>query len=313
MIKYIDMHCDTFTVCHDNGLDLDGGSLQVNLTKLESSGCKAQCFAIFTEGKDAFEKFNVYLDYYKNALKHFESRIKSIDCTADFAVAERDGKIGCILTVENLGFLPSPDYVKNLKQAGVKMASLVWNYENKLAYPNLKFVGGIPDFSLREARGLKPLGREVAEMLDGNNIIVDISHISDGGADEILENRKIPVVASHSNTQSVLDVSRNLTDGQIKKIADCGGVIGVNFCADFLGSVPIECVYKNLAHIMDIGGEDVIALGSDFDGIPKCEGLEGCEKMQNLFEYLLKRKIPPRVLEKLATLNFMRVFEEVIG
>ena len=56
MIKYIDMHCDTFTVCQDNGLDLDGGSLQVNLTKLESSGCKAQCFAIFTEGKDAFEK-----------------------------------------------------------------------------------------------------------------------------------------------------------------------------------------------------------------------------------------------------------------
>ena len=71
--------------------------------------------------------------------------------------------------------------------------------------------------------------------MDSLKIIVDISHLSDGGADEILEGRKIPLVASHSNARAVCGNPRNLTDEQIKKIADCGGVIGINFYKKFLG------------------------------------------------------------------------------
>ncbi len=97
-------------------------------------------------------------------------------------------------------------------------------------------------------------------------------------------------------------------DETIKKIADCGGAVGINFCSDFLGGPAYESVYDHLSHLLKVGGEDVVAIGSDFDGIPVTEGLENCLKVGELLEYLSKRKVSGRILEKFAFSNFMRVF-----
>lgn len=306
-MKYIDLHCDTLTVCADKGKNLLNCDLQTDLLKLQKGGCFAQCFAIFTDGNGAREKFKSYLEFYKNALAENFQFIKPVLSTADFGE-----KLGSILTVENLGFIGEDiSYIDRLAKEGVKMASLVWNNENALACPNLIFENGLPLFEKREMRGLTKLGKEAVERLDSNKIIIDISHLSDGGALEILDGRKIPVVASHSNAAEVCNVSRNLTDYLIKKIADCGGVVGVNFCHDFLGDEAFESVYKHLQHLIKVGGEDIIALGSDFDGIPECEGLEECTKMSNLFVFLEGKGFSRSVLEKLAYKNFLRVFKEV--
>ncbi len=158
------------------------------------------------------------------------------------------------------------------------------------------------------------MGRAAVEELDRLKIIIDISHLSDGGADEILRGRKIPIVASHSNACAVCGVSRNLTDGQIKAVADCGGVIGINFCADFLGEEDaFSAVMRNIKHIIKVGGEDSVAIGSDFDGIPTTENLEDCTRMPALFEFLERSALSPRVIEKFAYKNFLRVFKEVCG
>ena len=107
------------------------------------------------------------------------------------------------------------------------------------------------------------------EKLDELKIIVDISHLSDGGAEDILKGRKIPAVASHSNAASVFNVCRNLTDGQIKMLSECGGVAAVNYCYDFIGFENVfDGLLKHVLHIIKVGGENCVALGSDFDGIP---------------------------------------------
>ncbi|MDE7301529.1 MAG: dipeptidase, partial [Clostridia bacterium] len=130
----------------------------------------------------------------------------------------------------------------------------------------------------------------------------------------ILELSSAPIVASHSNAAAVCNVARNLTDGQIKKIVDKGGVVGLNFCRDFVGGESaFENLYLHLKHIMNVGGEDCAALGSDFDGIPAYEELSDCTKVQSLLQYFMSRGITPRQIEKLALKNFMRVFEEVVG
>lgn len=308
-MKYIDMHCDTLTVCADKGKNLFDCGLQTDLEKLNEGGCTAQCFAVFTDGAREREDFERYLKFYKESLAGNCDIVQPITRFSDFSE-----KLGSILTVENLGFIGDDiSYIDRLAAEGVKMASLVWNNENKLACPNLIFENGLPVFEKREIRGLTKLGKEAVERLDKNKIIIDISHLSDGGALEILQSRKIPVVASHSNAAEVCNVSRNLTDNLIKKIAGCGGVVGVNFCYDFLGGEAFESVYLHLSHLIKVGGEDIIALGSDFDGIPECEGLEDCTKMQNLFEYLLNRGFSNKLLEKLAYKNFLRVFKEVCG
>ncbi|MDE7168041.1 MAG: membrane dipeptidase [Clostridia bacterium] len=311
---YTDMHTDTLTACADRSSDLVGYEGQTNLTKLKKVTCAAQCFAIFTEGESAAFDFEKYLAYYKQNMPKLRHIAAPIANYSDILQCEREGKVGIILTVENLGFIGSDlDKIDRLKKEGVKMASLVWNNKNLLASPNLVFENGLPQFEKRVDEGLTALGKEAVERLDNNEIIIDISHLSDGGARDILNGRKIPIVASHSNAQSVLNVCRNLSDELIKKIADCGGVIGVNFCKDFLGTPAFDCTLKNVRHLISVGGEDVIAIGSDFDGIPVNPEIPDCTRVPALLNYLIDSGIPNSTVEKFAYKNFLRVFKEVCG
>ena len=306
------MHCDTLTVCCDRGLSLYDCALQNNLIELEKSGCAVQCFAVFTQGGCADVAFYNYLDFYLKSIK--EHNVKSVLCHDDFVQCINGESVGALLTIENLGFLHSLEELYRLHDSGVRMASLVWNYKNKFAYPNLIFEGGVPLFEERESRSLTPSGRQAVELLDELKIIVDVSHLSDGGVEGILRGRKIPVVASHSNALEICGVSRNLKDGQIKGIADCGGVVGVNFCKDFLGEGDtFELVLKHIKHLIKVGGEEVVAFGSDFDGIPAPPGLEDCSKMPALIDFLSANGVGLSVLEKICYKNFARVFKEVCG
>ena len=308
-MKYIDLHCDSATVASDRGYALTNRDLHVNLEKLKKADCAAQCFAIFTDGAIARTSFENYLNFFSESVK--KNNLTLVDSFRRLISPAQSGK-KAILTVENLGFTDGNEAeIKALKDKGVLMASLVWNNENCFAYPNIIFKDGIPDFTKSEKRGLKKKGREAIELLDSLKIIVDVSHLSDGGTDEILNNRKIPTVASHSNAREVCQMPRNLTDGQIKKIADCGGVIGINFCKDFLGEGhPFELVLKHIKHMIKIGGEEVVAFGSDFDGIPTVKGLEGCEKMPALIEYL-EGELGSKIVEKLCFENFANMLKEV--
>ena len=308
-MKYIDLHCDSATVSLDRGYPLTNNGLHVNFEKLNKADCAAQCFAIFTEGKNARTSFENYLNFFLSSVR--ENNLTLIDCF-NRLISRDQSSAGAILTVENLGFTEGKtDEITALKEYGVLMASLVWNSENSYAYPNLVFEGGMPNFEKCEKRGLKEKGREAVALLDSLKIIVDLSHLSDGGTDELLKGRKIPTVASHSNAREICPMPRNLTDAQIKGIADCGGVIGVNFCKDFLGDgEPFELVLRHLKHMIKIGGEDVVAFGSDFDGIPTVKGLEGCEKMPALIDYL-SGELGSTITEKLCFENFARVLKTV--
>ena len=301
-IKYADMHCDTVTVCCDAGGNPDGFRGQINLKKLLESGCSAQCFAIFTEGKNSAADFERYAAFYRAQIIN-NPLILPVQSCSDLEKAQKEGKIAAILTVENLGFTGGDlSVISDLKKLGVHMASLVWNNANCFAYPNLIFEGGKPLFAAREERGLTALGKEAVRVLNDNKIIVDISHLSDGGVEDVLNISTAPIVASHSNCAAVCGVCRNLTDGQLKKIAESGGVAGLNFCRDFVGGESaLESLCLHLKHMIKVGGEDLPALGSDFDGIPPYDELSGCEKVQSLLEYLRAAEFRRECSKRLRT------------
>lgn len=275
---------------------------QINLRKLKYAGCTAQCFAIFTQGENAAENFERFSAFYNDFL-HSNGDIVPVNGFSDIVSAELEGKTAAILTVENLGFLNGDiEKIARLKSAGVKMASLTWNHTNAFGHPCC--VGG----------ALTENGRFAVGELNAQKIIIDISHLSDEGAEEVFNLSRSPVIASHSNCRSVCGAARNLTDGQLKKLADCGGVAGLNFCRAFIGDCdPFEGLYLHYKHMADIGGEDLPAIGSDFDGIPPYAEISDCTKIQKLFEYFNYRGVKPRALEKLARKNFFRVFKEVCG
>lgn len=283
------MHCDFLT----------SPKGQITEEKLISGGCVLQCFAFFNGGasfEDAAEKF-------KNISE--DGRFYPVRFFSDYKRARALNKTACCFTVENLDWRGNMPEINDLERAGTVMASLVWNEKNSLAFPT--FTGGMK----RGAGRLTAAGRRAVEELDARRIIIDISHLSDGGAEEILRGRKIPVVASHSCADSAFRHPRNLTDGLIAGIAGCGGVVGVNFCPKFLGAG--DAVERAVAHTLQIiraGGEDVAAIGGDFDGITPAADFPDCTHTQR-FLYALEKKVGARTAEKVALGNFLRVLGEV--
>ena len=127
-MKYIDLHCDTLTVSCDKGQNLIRNGLQADVERLNKSGCIAQCFAIFTEGASAAKYFENYLSFYVKELEESPDKILPVTSSENLKKCVSSGIVGGLLTVENLSFIGEDlSKIPYLAQAGVKMASLVWN------------------------------------------------------------------------------------------------------------------------------------------------------------------------------------------
>ena len=154
--------------------------------------------------------------------------------------------------------------------------------------------------------------------MNNTGIIIDVSHLSDGGFWNVAELSKKPFVASHSNCRAISPNTRNLTDDMIRAIAEKGGVIGLNFSADFLNPdmshefSSIENLFLHAKHIIDVGGIESIGIGSDFDGITCKLEVPSCDKMPLLFEAFEKRGISHASLEYLAYKNVERVIKDCL-
>ena len=187
--------------------------------------------------------------------------------------------------------------------------TLLWNEENCIGYPNSR------DGEVMK-KGLKSFGIETVERMNELGMIIDVSHMSDGGFWDVLEYSKKPVVASHSNARALCPHPRNLTDEMIRALAEKGGVAGLNFYPYFVnenGKAGIEDLVRHLEHLFYVGGEDFVAIGTDFDGFDQGElELQNIGEMNLLYEALEKRKFNDGQIEKFWHGNVMRVMKEVL-
>ncbi len=171
-----------------------------------------------------------------------------------------------------------------------------------------------------EKHGLTEKGREFVAEMERLGMIVDVSHLSDAGFWDVAEVTTKPFVASHSNARAVCGCVRNLTDDMIRVLADRGGCTGLNFCADFLKVLPvgeanpgvIEDVVRHALHITNVGGIEVLGLGSDFDGIDTNEALPGGQSMLLLWNALHKAGFKEGELDKIFYSNVLRVYRQVL-
>lgn len=167
------------------------------------------------------------------------------------------------------------------------------------------------------ARGLTETGRDFVAEMEHLGMIPDVSHLSDAGFDAVWEVTKKPFVASHSNARAVCPSLRNLTDDRIRKLSERGGCMGLNYYDKFLvdgGSAEPEVLWEALVrqarHIVNVGGVEVLGLGSDFDGIPKNPALPGAEAMPVLWERLKTAGFTESQLDGIFWKNGMRVYRE---
>lgn len=164
-------------------------------------------------------------------------------------------------------------------------------------------------------QALSARGRELAELITARGGVLDVSHASDEATDALLdfaEDKGIPIVASHSNARALAAHPRNLTDEQIRRIARSGGVVGVNFHGRFLaprtGQGRLQDVVAQVQHLVKIGGVEVVAIGSDFEGgIRAAEGLSDASRYPALARALGQVGFSRSAVEQMLSGNALRV------
>lgn len=309
-MKYCDLHCDALT---------NEGILQVTGPRLKEGGCLLQCFAAFVSAREGRFSSALFLT------EKFRALCEAEGFQVVRRVSELNGdKINALLTVEEGGAAEGDtEKLRQLFGCGVRMLGLTWNYPNEMGYPCFPdyegLLAGRRSLAEREReRGLTPFGFECVSVMAELGMIVDVSHGSDRLFYDVAgECKRLgkPFVASHSGADSVYCCARNLQDGQIKALADCGGAVGLDFCADFLSSEHTregqrQAILAHARAIVNAGGEDVLAIGSDFDGIPENAYLRHPADMPLLLRDF-EREFGTRVTEKIAYGNFLRVLRAV--
>ncbi|MDR3341753.1 MAG: dipeptidase, partial [Treponema sp.] len=319
------MHCDTLMRAYLNKRDdIFETPFMLDIRRMREARGLAQFFAIFMPGPgaeiqssaetfDDREYIQFCFDTLENTLKKHGGSIAPALSGTDIRENENQGKMSALLSFED--GRPIAGKIENLDhyhERGIRLISLTWNGENCFGFPN----SGDPEVM---HRGLKPFGKDAVRCMHELGMVVDVSHLSDGGFYDVAALSRKPFVASHSNCRALSPHQRNLSDQMIRTLADKGGVAGLNFCPRFLNAdledqnSTAALISVHARHMIAVGGIECVALGSDFDGIEGTLEIAGVEQMPQLFDQLHRDGLTDDALEKIAWKNALRVLQDILG
>jgi|LauGreDrversion4_2_1035121.scaffolds.fasta_scaffold34537_2 membrane dipeptidase len=327
-MKLIDLHADTITALYYDPQayspeqefilnapvsNLAQNELHIDLPRLRQADSLAQFFVLWLNLK-ACDKYQVepwahFIKLYNLLIQQIELNSDRIEFVRDYASLERasqQGKLAGFACVEEGGFIHDLGQLEQAYQLGVRYITLVWNYESHIAVPSC----------IDQTRGLKPFAYQMVERMQQLGMLVDVSHLADQGVRDVLKIAKLPIIASHSNARVLCEHTRNLPDELIRGIADNGGVIGVNCVPYFLDSedktIRLAKMAAHIKHIHQIAGEDVLAIGNDFDGFSSRSSDDEIKSIADLAKFvavLQNNGFSERVIEKIFHGNVLRVLK----
>ena len=307
----IDLHCDTIMqlLDHPDSGDLYRNTWKIDIEKLQKAHSKVQDFALFInlgDTNDPYGRYEEMRNLCTTQIHLYGEHIQHVLSYQDVESVYKSGKIGALMSIEEGGVLGGDlDKLKQAYQDGVRLITLTWNYPNGLGEPHCG----------EQHKKLTPKGIEFVEAMQDLGIIVDCSHLNDAGTEQLGDILNVPFVASHSNAREVTAHTRNLPDNLIKLIANKGGVIGLNFAQSFLGTSPvsrIEDIVKHGLYLINKGGEDVVALGTDFDGIKPNTEIKDASEMYRLYDAFKEAGLSVEQCEKLFWKNADRLLKEIL-
>ena len=305
----LDLHCDTASEILD-GRSLYDNEGMISIKKMKAGGVACQFFAIFVKLgsydslNSAYKQFHTIYDNFIKVTNENKAHIAIAHNAKEISALQKEGKIAAVLTLEEGGIIEGKmERIDEFYKMGLRLITILWNYENCMGFSH----SSDPE---QMKRGLKPFGIEAIKHMQDLGIIIDVSHLSDGGFWDVVKHSKKPFVASHSNARSVCDHTRNLTDDMLKALAKAGGVTGLNFVPKFMHASEkgsFEQVVNQAKHIQKIAGIDTLALGSDFDGFKGDSELLDCSTLPRLIDAFSKAGYSDDEIEKICWKNAMRV------
>lgn len=308
MYSLFDAHCDTITELYEKGEELIKNNRQVSISRLLSFNMPVQVFAVWLDKKHKgkyFEKTMEVIDFYYSQLEKYADYITHVNNCTEITENKKTHKISAALAIEGGEALEGKiESIEKFYERGVRILTLTWNNKNELG-------DGV---GVDDAEGLTEFGVKVVEKMNGLGMLTDVSHLSQKGFWDVMEISKKAVIASHSNAFSVCGHKRNLSDEQIKKIADSGGVVGINMYPPHLaenGQARIMDIIKHIDHMVKLAGTECVGFGCDFDGIEKTpDGIYNVESINRL-AYIIELMYGCETAEKIMYKNFLRVFCDV--
>ncbi len=291
-----DTHCDTLY----RRVRYPDEAPDVTMERLNDGGISLQTLALFVGGDPRPETVRRLFD---GMLAEFE-RLKDAGWVQAFDPREaEDGRVKVMLSIEGCEiFGTSLEAIAEWRDRGVRMAAITWNHLNALGTPA----------KINATDGLTPFGRQAVREMARIGMAPDTSHLNVRGFYDILEMGIVPL-ASHSCCRALCGHARNLTDDQLKALFQARGYVGLNFYPWFLsddGRCTLDTLADHMLHMLELGGEGMVGLGSDFDGIEvKVPGLEHPGHLPALFETFERRGITGEILEGIAGKNLLRYYE----
>lgn len=338
-IPVFDMHCDTavrigwasaspelrqvlgrdYYYRYDASDPAEASELAHNhcMVSLEKTGDVpwAQCLAIYIPDELTPEQglafYNHIASYRADQLAKNAERALAITSASQIRPVlegNNEPRFVGVSTIENARmFAADLGLVEQCANDGVLMASISWNAAGPLASGH------------DTHHGLTEAGRRVVAEMERVGMVMDVSHLNDECFAEVAKLYSRPLVASHSNARAVCSHKRNLTDEQFRLIASRGGVVGLNYCSGFIidgawgmekaAMVTYQQLEAHIEHWLDMDGEDVIALGGDWDGADVPAFLADASCMP-AFQAALIQSFGETITRKLCYENALRFFEE---
>ena len=305
-----DLHCDTVSklVAYEGncGMPLLRNDQHIDLERAAKLPGYAQCFAFWTttdmqlpKGWKVTDLFWREVSALQDQLDKNSGIIRQARSAADVRKNYEQGLMSAIFTLEGpAGIEFDPGKLEKLYNLGFRISTLGWNELNCLTGSNV--TGG----------GLTKRGREYVKECQRLGILVDVSHISDEAFWQIMDITEKPIIASHSNSRSLWDHSRNLTDDMFKAICATGGVADFNMCPPFVAENPnLDDCCDHILRLLELDPDGThVALGGDLDGISDTpDGFDGVQDFPKLAQRLLERGLDEKTVENIFWNNALGV------
>ncbi|HLI51646.1 MAG TPA: dipeptidase [Thermomicrobiaceae bacterium] len=250
------------------------------------------------------------VDLLKRTVAESNGAMRQVYSYQDLVDCLDSGVFGAVLHYEGAEAIDPEFAVLRLSyELGLRSLGFTWSR------PNIFAEGVGPE---NHGHGLTGLGKELVRQCNQMGILIDVSHLNEPGFWDVIETSEKPFVASHSNVKAICGHERNLTDRQIKALAEKGGLMGLNYAVSFLvegaksgADVSLHQMVDHIEYVVNLVGIDYIALGSDYDGAGVPDGVKDASYDMNLVEALAERGFDDGQIAKICRDNWLRVFKDV--
>lgn len=219
-----------------------------------------------------------------------------------------EGKKALFIGVENgYGIGTDISLIKRYRDKGMIYMTLCHSGDNAICHTS---AGG----SHEGDEGVTKFGKKVIKELNKCGVVIDLSHANETSFWDAIKYSKAPIVCTHSGAAALYGHDRNLTDEQLKALAENGGVCQVYIVSGFMSDDPskftIDLMIDHLMHCIEVAGIDHVGIGTDFDGGGAAVDINGDNDMVNITVKLLERGLSEKDIEKIWGTNFFRVLGE---